>query len=127
MHKLVVEKRKRVYMMKASHDNLGNQGFYVMKTLIAEGFWWPKMEHDISWFCKTCHCLPGITETVSKNTTSSYTHTINFSSTACGHHAYVAQVKQLWLHSSWKVWYELLDGRSSSKGQERLDNWTLVV
>lgn len=54
-HKLVVEKEKRMYMMKASHDNLGHRGFYATKTLISERFWWPEMERDISWFCKTCH------------------------------------------------------------------------
>ena len=54
-HKLVVEKGKRMYMMKASHDNLGHRGFYTTKMLVAERFWWPEMERDISWFCKTCH------------------------------------------------------------------------
>jgi Integrase zinc binding domain/RNase H-like domain found in reverse transcriptase len=53
-HKLVVEKERRMYMMKASHDNLGHRGFYATKMLIAERFWWPEMERDISWFCKTC-------------------------------------------------------------------------
>ena len=54
-HKLVVAKEKRMYMMKAAHDNLGHRGFYATKTLIAERFWWPEMERDISWYCKTCH------------------------------------------------------------------------
>ena len=51
-HKLVVGKERQMYMMRASHDSLGNQGFYVTKTLIAEQFWWPEMEHDVSWYCK---------------------------------------------------------------------------
>jgi hypothetical protein len=54
-HKLVVEKDKRMYMMKAAHDNLGHRGFYATKSLIGERFWWPEMEQDISWYCKTCH------------------------------------------------------------------------
>ena len=54
-HRLVVEKDKRMYMMKASHDNLGHRGFYATKELIAKRFWWPEMEKDISWYCKTCH------------------------------------------------------------------------
>ena len=54
-HKLVVEdKSQRMYLMKASHDNLGHRGFYATKTLVAERFWWPEMERDISWYCRTC-------------------------------------------------------------------------
>ena len=54
-HKLVVvDQRQRMYMMKASHDSLGHRGFYATKTLIGERFWWPEMEKDISWYCKTC-------------------------------------------------------------------------
>jgi hypothetical protein len=40
--------------MKASHDSLGHRGFYATKTLIGERFWWPEMERDVSWYCKTC-------------------------------------------------------------------------
>ena len=53
-HKLVVEKDKRMFMMKAAHDNLGHRGFYATKTLIGERFWWPEIERDISWYCRTC-------------------------------------------------------------------------
>ena len=48
-HKLIVEdKSQGMYLMKASHNNLGHRGFYATKTLIAERFWWPDMERDIS-------------------------------------------------------------------------------
>ena len=53
-HKLVVDQSKRMYLMKASHDSLGHRGFYATKTLISERFWWPEMERDVSWYCKTC-------------------------------------------------------------------------
>ena len=53
-HKLVVDKMHRMYLMKASHDSLGHRGFYATKTLIGERFWWPEMERDVSWYCKTC-------------------------------------------------------------------------
>ena len=53
-HKLVVNVNDRMYLMKASHDNLGHRGFYATKMLIGERFWWPEMERDISWYCKTC-------------------------------------------------------------------------
>ena len=48
MHKLVISKDRCMFMMKASHDNLGHRGFYAMKELIGEQFWWPEMERDIS-------------------------------------------------------------------------------
>ena len=53
-HKLVVDKSHRMYLLKASHDSLGHRGFYATKTLINERFWWPEMERDVSWYCKTC-------------------------------------------------------------------------
>jgi hypothetical protein len=53
-HKLVVDKSQRMYLIKASHDSLGHRGFYATKTLIGERFWWPEMERDVSWYCKTC-------------------------------------------------------------------------
>ena len=54
-HKLVVEKPKRMFMLKSSHDKLGHRGFYATKSLIGERFWWPEYERDVSWYCKTCH------------------------------------------------------------------------
>ena len=53
-HKLVVDQSQRMYLIKASHDSLGHRGFYATKTLVGERFWWPEMERDISWYCKTC-------------------------------------------------------------------------
>ena len=53
-HKLVVDQGHRMYLLEASHDSLGHRGFYATKTLIAERFWWPEMEQDVSWYCKTC-------------------------------------------------------------------------
>ena len=37
-HKLVVEKEKRMEIMKSAHDKLGHRGFYATKSLIAERF-----------------------------------------------------------------------------------------
>jgi len=54
-HKLFVEKDKRMEMLKSAHDSLGHRGFYATKTLVGERFWWPEMERDVSWYCKTCH------------------------------------------------------------------------
>ena len=38
-HKLVISKDRWMFMMKASHDNLGHRGFYATKKLIGERFW----------------------------------------------------------------------------------------
>ena len=54
-HKLVVQKDDRMKMMASAHDSLGHRGFYATKMLIAERFWWPEFERDVSWYCKTCH------------------------------------------------------------------------
>jgi Integrase zinc binding domain/RNase H-like domain found in reverse transcriptase len=54
-HKLVVNKEHRMYMMKASHDNLGHRGGYATKSLIIERFWWPEIERDVYQYVKTCH------------------------------------------------------------------------
>ena len=54
-HKLVVEKDERMKMLAGAHDNLGHRGFYATKMLIAERFWWPELERDVAWYCKTCH------------------------------------------------------------------------
>ena len=53
-HKLVVDRSQRMYLIKASHDSLGHRGFFATKTLVGERFWWPEMERDVSWYCKTC-------------------------------------------------------------------------
>ena len=53
-HKLVVDRSQRMYLMKASHDSLGHRGFFATKNLVGEHFWWPEMERDISWYCRTC-------------------------------------------------------------------------
>jgi Integrase zinc binding domain/RNase H-like domain found in reverse transcriptase len=54
-HKLVVNKDRRMYMMEASHDNLGHRGGYATKSLIMERFWWPEIERDVYQYVKTCH------------------------------------------------------------------------
>lgn len=52
---LVVEAEHRMEIMKECHDNLGHRGAYATTKLIAQRFWWPEMEGDISWYVRTCH------------------------------------------------------------------------
>ena len=44
MHKLVVEKEHRMYMLKSVHDSLGHRGIYPTAELIKQHFWWPNIE-----------------------------------------------------------------------------------
>ena len=53
-HKLVVQKQDRMKMLSGAHDSLGHRGFYATKMLISERFWWPEMERDVAWYCRTC-------------------------------------------------------------------------
>nr|GAT42396.1 predicted protein [Mycena chlorophos] len=41
--------------MRATHDALGHRGAFATKNLLEMRFWWPDMEGDIRWYCKTCH------------------------------------------------------------------------
>ena len=53
--KLVVEKEKRMEIMRKCHDQLGHRGTFATHRLIAQRFWWPEMEGDIEWYVRTCH------------------------------------------------------------------------
>lgn len=54
MHKLVVDKEHRMYMLKSAHDSLGHRGIFSTKELIAPRFWWPELPRDVAWYVKTC-------------------------------------------------------------------------
>ncbi|KAF9439574.1 hypothetical protein P691DRAFT_647697, partial [Macrolepiota fuliginosa MF-IS2] len=41
--------------MRECHDKLGHRGAYATNKIIAQHFWWPEMEGDITWFVRTCH------------------------------------------------------------------------
>jgi Integrase zinc binding domain len=88
-HKLVVEKDRQMYMMKAAHDNLGHRGFYVTKTIVAECFWWPELERDGELVLQDLSHLSDEAEAAGEDTTSGDTYSFNIPSTACGHNAYV--------------------------------------
>ena len=53
-HRLFVPKEKRMWMLVASHDNLGHKGMFATKALIEKRFWWPHLEEDVDWFVKSC-------------------------------------------------------------------------
>ena len=53
-HKLVMEKEKRLEVLRECHDSLGHKGFYATRALVQERFWWPYIHSDIQWFVQTC-------------------------------------------------------------------------
>ena len=58
MHRLVVDREHRMYMLRAAHDSLGHRGGYATTALIELRFWWPEFEKDAKWYVKTCEiCL----------------------------------------------------------------------
>src|SRR6202000_3256238 len=54
MHRLVVEKEHRMYMLRAAHDSLGHRGGFATTALIELRFWWPEFEKDVRWYVNTC-------------------------------------------------------------------------
>ena len=53
-HKIVAEPSVRLTILRASHDEVGHEGFYATNGLISLRFWWPLMRADIHWFVRTC-------------------------------------------------------------------------
>jgi len=54
-HKLVVEKRKQLGILRQVYDELGHKGIFTTHTYILECFWWPYFNDDICWYLKTCY------------------------------------------------------------------------
>jgi hypothetical protein len=54
-HKIVVDKSKRLDILRNCHDFVGHKGFYPTRAHLGERFWWPHVQADIHWFVKTCH------------------------------------------------------------------------
>jgi Integrase zinc binding domain len=46
---------KRLTLIMQAHDELGHKGLYLMQCMLLDRFWWPRLEHDVTWFIKTCH------------------------------------------------------------------------
>ena len=52
---IVVQKQHRMYMMRAAHDSLGHRGAWATTQFLTKRFWWPDLEGDVAWYCRTCH------------------------------------------------------------------------
>lgn len=53
-HRLYVSPGKRMWILAASHDNLGHKGMFATKAILERRFWWPYMDKDVDWFVKSC-------------------------------------------------------------------------
>ena len=55
-HKLVImDKHKRVQIIKEAHDDSGHKGIFSMAACIRDHFWWPSIEQDVKWYNRSCH------------------------------------------------------------------------
>src|SRR5204862_4063644 len=54
-HQLFVEESKRGKLIKEAHDDLGHKGPFVTRTRLLERFWWPLLDQDVQWYCRSCH------------------------------------------------------------------------
>ena len=55
MHKVVVQRDRRLAILHECHDDLGHKGFFATRALIMERFWWPHIHEDLKWFIRSCH------------------------------------------------------------------------
>jgi len=54
-HQKVVFGSERINILRETHDKLGHRGFYPTRRILADRFWWPSLDQDVTWYIKTCH------------------------------------------------------------------------
>jgi hypothetical protein len=54
-HQLVIPRERRFGLIREAHDTLGHKGVFVIRTRLLERFWWPYLDQDVKWYCRTCH------------------------------------------------------------------------
>lgn len=54
-HQLVIPVERRFNLIREAHDGLGHKGAFVVRTRLLERFWWPYLDQDVRWYCRTCH------------------------------------------------------------------------
>jgi hypothetical protein len=53
-HQRVVPYEDRLSLLKQAHDELGHRGFFPVRRLLLDRFWWPGLAEDVKWYIKTC-------------------------------------------------------------------------
>jgi hypothetical protein len=54
-HQFVILTPDRLRILRQTHDELGHKGLYSTRQTIADRFWWPSLDADLTWYLKTCH------------------------------------------------------------------------
>jgi hypothetical protein len=54
-HQRVIPVDGRLPLLREAHDKLGHRGFFPVRQMLLERFWWPNLAQDIRWFIKTCY------------------------------------------------------------------------
>jgi hypothetical protein len=53
-HQRVIHVEGRLSLLREAHDKLGHRGFFPVRRMLLDRFWWPNLNEDIKWFIKTC-------------------------------------------------------------------------
>src|SRR5688572_14525225 len=44
-----------MYILRSAHDLLGHRGAWATAQVVTKRFWWPDVDTDVAWYCRTCH------------------------------------------------------------------------
>ena len=56
MHRLVIlDLTKRLSLISQAHNQLGHKQAFSTRRHLSDRFWWPGLDRNVTWFCKTCH------------------------------------------------------------------------
>jgi hypothetical protein len=54
-HQLIVFGSDHGRILGQTHDQLGHKGVYATRRTIADCYWWPSLDKDLTWYIRTCH------------------------------------------------------------------------
>jgi len=54
-HQLYIPQTHHCSLVCNAYDKLRHKGFYAMRCMLLNCFWWPALETDVKWYVKTCH------------------------------------------------------------------------
>jgi hypothetical protein len=54
-HQRVILYPDRVPLLREAHDRLGHRGFFAVRRLLLDRFWWPSIAQDVKWYVQTCY------------------------------------------------------------------------
>jgi hypothetical protein len=54
-HQKFVPREDRYAILEQAHSEFGHKGFYSVRQMLADRFWWPSLSEDLKWYLQTCH------------------------------------------------------------------------